>query len=75
MDWVFNRSKVDIMRFAMSYFSSLISDPGSACERNDRLSSAFGPHLFQGRLATNQCTAAAEVMLKGGHKTPNGCRP
>jgi hypothetical protein len=48
---------------------------GSACERNDRLSSGVGPNLFQGRRATNQCIAAAEVTLKDGHKAPNGCRP
>jgi hypothetical protein len=38
------------------------------------------PNLFQGWIATNQCIAAAEVMLQGGHMAPKrfstiACRP
>src|SRR5947209_4967723 len=53
------------------------SDPGSArlAKENDRLSSGVEPSLFQGWLATNQCIAAAKVMLKDGHKAPNRFRP
>jgi hypothetical protein len=36
--------------------------------RNYRLSSGVEPGLLQGQFATNQCIAAAEVMLKDGHK-------
>ena len=40
---------------------------GSACERNYRLSSEAGPDLFSRHWpATNQCIAAAEVMLSNG---------
>src|SRR3954463_10733459 len=69
---VFNRSKVDILLFAMPYSSTLILQLrlGSGCERNERLSSGVVSSLFQGRLATNQCIAAAEVTLKDGHKAP-----
>jgi hypothetical protein len=50
--------------------------PNKATDSPTGSSSAF----IQGRLATNQCIAAAEVMLKDGHKGTNrsstiACRP
>jgi len=44
-------------------------DSGSARLAKDyKLSSGVGPGLFQGWPATIQCIAAAEVMLRDGHK-------
>src|SRR5580693_329266 len=79
---MFNRSKVDILRFAMSYSCCLISDPGSARLAKETTDSPTGPGraFFKAEPATNQCIAAAEVMLKDGHKGTNrlstiACRP
>src|SRR6266567_6870731 len=69
-----NRSKVDcfLFVFAMSYSCRLKSDPGSArLAKTYRLSNGVGPDLLQGRPATNQCIAAAEVMLFDGHSGTN----
>ena len=66
---VVSRSKVDFLRLAMSYSCCLkLTQARLGWPRNYRLSSGVGPGLFQGWLATNQCIAAAEVMLKDGHK-------
>ncbi|HYK58803.1 MAG TPA: hypothetical protein VEV85_05180, partial [Bryobacteraceae bacterium] len=57
------------------------SDPGSArLAKKRRLSNGVVPRLLQGRPATNQCIAAAEVMLFCGHSGTNplstiACRP
>ncbi len=65
----------------MSYSCHLQLDPGSArLAKTDRLSNGVGPDLWQGRLATNPCIAAAEVMLLCGHSGTNpkstiACRP
>jgi hypothetical protein len=75
------RSNVDLFCFAISCSCRLESDPGSArLAKNDRLSSGIGPGPFQGRPATNQCIAEAEVMLLYGHSGTNplstiACRP
>lgn len=48
--------------------------------KNYRHSSGVGPAFFKAGLATNQCIAAAEVMLIDGHKGTKriatiACRP
>src|SRR6266853_652668 len=73
-----SRSKVDILCFAMTYSSNLNFrlGLGSACERNYRLSNEAGTGPFSRHWpATNQCIAAAEVMLLNGHKAPTVHRP
>src|SRR6516162_7207822 len=75
------RSKVDFFLFAISFSCRLKSDPGSArLAKKRRLYNGVVPRLLQGRPATNQCIAAAEVMLLCGHSGTNplstiACRP
>src|SRR6266849_491679 len=72
-----NRSKVDILRFAMAYSSSLHSDPGSArlAKKLHTLQRGRAGPFSRHWPATNQCIAAAEVMLLNGHKAPTVHRP
>src|SRR5713226_4243188 len=72
-----NRSKVDILRFAMAYSSSLNSDPGSArlAKKLQTLQRGRAGPFSRHWPATNQCIAAAEVMLLNGHKAPTVHRP
>src|SRR5882724_9227932 len=72
-----NRSKVDILRFAMAYSSSLNSDPGSArlAKKLQTLQRGRAGPFSRHWPATNQCIASAEVMLLNGHKAPTVHRP
>src|SRR6266849_7312004 len=72
-----NRSKVDILRFAMAYSSSLKSDPGSArlAKKLQTLQRGRAGAFSRHWPSTNQYIAAAEVMLLNGHKAPTVHRP